>query len=372
MGDPAPARRPSVGWLFLILPFAGAASALDGPRDLAALSRDCDAGRMEACAQLGETYVRGLGTKRDVARGLALHEKACDGGNIEACRSLGVLLERTPGIPPDPARARALFQRACDAGNAAGCGNWAVQLESEDKGRALALYRKACDMGNVLGCFNGAQFLKRSGSDREALPVLEKACGLGAAQPGIAMIAAMCCDEVARERERAGASAEERAEAQKLHERAVRLLHEDCEASGWACRTLAGMYETGDRVAADPAKAAELWARYAAAVERECTAGIQPLCGELAGLYAEGRGVPKDAGRAHALRAGAAAAARELCEQGGDADSCYALAGMYERGEGVARDPRQALAFFGRACQAKHSVACQDETRLRQAANTER
>ncbi len=335
--------------LFVVLALAALTSGGDGSREVATLTRDCDAGKAEACAQLGEKYVRGVGTKRDVARGLALHEKACEGGNMEACRSLGVLLERTPGIPPDPARARALFQRACDSGNAAACGNLAVQLEGDDQGRALALYRRACDMGNVLGCFNGAQFLKRRGRDGESLPLLDKACDLGGAQPGVAMLASMCCDEV----------------AEKLRTRALLLLHEDCEASGWACRTLAGMYEKGERVTADSVKAAALWRRYAAAVEQECNAGVQQLCGELAGLYAEGTGVPKDAQRAHALRAGAAAAARELCDEG-DADSCYALAGMYERGEGVDGDRGHALDFFGRACQAKHAVACQDEARLRQ------
>jgi TPR repeat protein len=304
--------------------------------------------------------------QRDVPRGLSLLEKACDAGHLESCRSLGVLYERSPVVAPDQTRARALFQKACDGGNAAGCGNLAVQLESEGKDRALGLYRKACELGNVLGCFNGAQLLRRGGDDRGALPLVEKACRLGGNQPGVAMIAAMSCDDLARGHERADASPEERGEAERLRARALRLMHEDCEASGWACRTLAEMYEKGDRVPADPAKAAELWSRLAVAVEKECAAGIHQLCGELARLYAEGKGVAKDPERARKLREGTAAATRELCERGRDADSCYALGGMYERGEGVERSGAQAIAFFGRACQARHGAACNEEKRLRQ------
>jgi uncharacterized protein len=106
-----------------------------------------------------------------------------------------------------------------------------------------------------------------------------------------------------------------------------------------------------------------------AAVRRRGAAGLRDthpgLLGELAQLYADGKGVPKDAARAQELRAKAASTTRALCEGGLDPDSCFSLARMYEKGEGVEASAPQAIAFYGRACQAKHAVACGEEKRLR-------
>ncbi len=323
--------------------------------DAAVLERDCEAGHAAACDALARTYAEGRGVPRDLGRALQLHEKACEGGHLESCRSAGVLLERTPGITPDPARARSLFERACDGGDAAGCGNLAVQVESQDKDRALQLYVRACDMGNVLACSNGAHFLTWAKSDpRQRTTLLEKGCAFGGGT-----MAAMACTTLAREHESPGASAEDAAEAAKLRERSVRILEEACDGNAWECRGLAAMYDAGDGVPRDPERAASLWKRYAAQVQRTSEHDANPwLLGELARLYADGKGVRPDAARAQAIRVKAADITRELCVGALDADSCFSRARMYETGEGVDARPAQAIALYARACPAKHEVAC--------------
>src|SRR5262245_21960423 len=52
-----------------------------------------------------------------------------------------------------------------------------------------------------------------------------------------------------------------------------------------------------------------------------------------------------------------AARRRQAC-QGGDGDACNSLAVDYEYGHGVPKDEAEAAALFGRACDAGHSVGC--------------
>ncbi len=133
-----------------------------------------------------------------------------------------------------------------------------------------------------------------------------------------------------------------------------------------AAALLPTMNENGDGVPRDPQRAALLWKRYAAEVQRACEHDTHPgLLGELAQLYADGKGVPQDAGRAQELRVKAADTTRGLCVRGLDADSCFSLARMYEKGEGVEVSAAEAVALYARACQAKHEVACGEEKRLR-------
>jgi hypothetical protein len=217
-------------------------------------------------------------------------------------------------------------------------------------------------MGNVLACSNGAHFLTWARTDpRQRLQLLEKGCAFGGGS-----MAAMACTTLAREHESPGASAEGAAAAARLRERSVRLLQEACDGNGWECRGLAAMYESGDGVPRDPQKAATLWKRYAAEVQRAAEHDTNPwLLGALAQLYADGKGVPRDAARAQALRTKSTDTTRELCVRGLDADSCFSLARMYEKGEGVDASAPQAIALYARACQAKHEVACGEEKRLR-------
>jgi uncharacterized protein len=50
----------------------------------------CNAGDMDACADVGSDYLGGEGTPPDRARGLSLLQRACDGGNLnQGCYNLG-------------------------------------------------------------------------------------------------------------------------------------------------------------------------------------------------------------------------------------------------------------------------------------------
>ncbi len=340
--------------------YAGAQPA----RDVAAIERDCRAGDAAACGDLGERYVRGRGVKRDVARGAALFERSCEAGHFLSCRMLGMLLLPSPDSPPgfrlDPARAQALLKRACEGGNGAACGDLAVRNESGDKERTLALYLKGCELTSALACWNGAQFLLRERNDRTGADrLLEKACNVDGEWQA-ASIAALACTTLARERE-----GQDAAQASKLRGRATQLIQDACGVSGWACGQLAPMYEQGDGVPRDPARAEQLWKRYAAEVEQGCEEGLNIVCSMAGSLYAEGKGVPKDPERAQKLRQRAADGLREVCERALDPGACSMVARMDEQGEGVERDLARAAVFYGQACQAKDEMACREEKRLR-------
>ncbi len=116
--------------------------------------------------------------------------------------------------------AEALFDRACKAGLARGCAQEAVLIDIAASGPdrparlkvADALDDRACAGGDGYGCYRVAQRIETrlGGSRTAAIPTYERACELG-----------------------------------------MRVV----------CTDLAAMYEKGEGVAADPAKAAQLAAR---------------------------------------------------------------------------------------------------------------
>jgi TPR repeat protein len=83
----------------------------------------CDAGRPQACFDLGHLYGAGDGVPRDQASAAALFQRACDGGDADGCSQAGWVTERGLGTPKDEARAVSLYTRACDGGSPWGCGN---------------------------------------------------------------------------------------------------------------------------------------------------------------------------------------------------------------------------------------------------------
>jgi hypothetical protein len=87
---------------------------------------------------------------------------------------------------------------------------------------------------------------------------------------------------------------------------------------------LGWMYEEGNGVARDPARAAALY-------KQGCDGGEAGDCTMLGLKYAEGKGVAHDPARAVALY-------KQGCD-GGDSVGCTMLGIMYAQGKGVARDP---------------------------------
>jgi hypothetical protein len=137
----------------------------------AALTRDCDAGKMPACARLGDLHASGRAAQPDLHRAETLWTRACDRGQLAACVSLGQLLwsgwaptalesyrdgaRAGKPIRPDPRQATRLFTRACDAKLAPGCVAWARTLVNEagtPSAKGCELFARGCTLGDESAC----------------------------------------------------------------------------------------------------------------------------------------------------------------------------------------------------------------------------
>jgi hypothetical protein len=236
------------------------------------LTSDCDAGRGEACHNLGvellEREQRGQSVPDRPARGYL--ERACTLGVDPSCRLLAAPRPAVasgpagpPAPPSDPVQAT---EQACEAGAAAACHALADALDRgapglpRDRTRARALYQRGCELGSVPSCSSFAALEMQAGGDADteaARKAFEKACELGDA-PGCANLAGIYL---------LGHGVDPDAQrAAELNDRACGM------GLGVACARLAEAYAKGQGVAVDEARAREL-------VAQACTSGFQPACG---------------------------------------------------------------------------------------------
>jgi TPR repeat protein len=168
------------------------AAQLDGGVDpaeqAAAYDKQCVAGDLESCRQLGTSYLEGKGVSQDLPRAIALFTRACDGANMAACnalafeyldrlknpkaavdtfqkacnggfkpacRNLGLVLRDGRGVPADPVRASVLLDLACKGGVPFACTNagdldalLAVKLGPSRMKQAMLHYKQGCEAGD--------------------------------------------------------------------------------------------------------------------------------------------------------------------------------------------------------------------------------
>jgi TPR repeat protein len=127
----------------------------------------CSAGDPDKCANLGESYAKGIGVPLDPARAVTIYRDACDRGGFRACLLLGEAYAKGAGVPKDTGQASAFLGRACEAGEEEACVRACDALNdsvrclrvgvlsskgAKDLTRAASYFRKACDNGHPLGC----------------------------------------------------------------------------------------------------------------------------------------------------------------------------------------------------------------------------
>lgn len=142
-----------------------------------------------------------------------------------------------------------------------------------------------------------------------------------------------------------------------------------------ACTQLGEMYATGDRVARNMVRAAEMY-------EKACSLGAADICNTLGEIYERGQELEGGLTRAEAffrvacnggsapgcLNLGLVAASRddkkhaaELFERScteGWLPGCHRLAMAFDQGEGVLQDLDRAIALYERACADKYPDSC--------------
>ena len=253
--------------------------------------KQCDAGELEWCLNLGVIYEGVLGHP-DQAKTAEVYRKACWDGWPDACVNFALGIIAQPGTGPYAAR---LLQHACDGGSALGCGALGQALYggrgvAADPVRAVALLRRGCDggEGNACALLGGVLGVgdKVPRDDQAADVAEERACALGKAD------ACMTIGGVAADRHDAKRAAHD-------YERACAI------GSGEACWTLAVLRQkqviephTQDAIDEAAVKACKLRARDGCIV-----------------LLAAGKPAPVPADALPALRAeGCRAGAKQLCD----------------------------------------------------------
>lgn len=143
--------------------------------DLGLLRMQCDEGGLALqCAQAGVL----LEQQKKIKLAARYHKKACfatSQAQGTSCYLLALLLA-------DPKEALLLYRRACTLNESDGCTGAAEQLrKSKDpkvRAEVIALYRKGCKLGDGRGCHRVARSLFKKKRDKEALPLLQRACQL--------------------------------------------------------------------------------------------------------------------------------------------------------------------------------------------------
>lgn len=121
------------------------------------------------------------------------------------------------------------------------------------------------------------------------------------------------------------------------------------------CGFLGFSYLGGDGVAADPARAAQLFAQ-ACGRDPVPASTLAVFCAMLGLLHRDGRGVTRDPVAALALF-------RRACE-GGWAEGCSQVGSMLEDGTGASRDDAAAVAAYTRGCDGHDAHGCLSLSRV--------
>ena len=144
----------------------------------------CSAGDLDKCANLGESFIKGIGVAQDSQKGATVLGDTCNRGGAHACLMLGDAYLNGLGIGKDSAQALVFFGRACEEGEEEGCVRACDALNdavrclrvgvlsskgAKDPKRAAAYFRKACDNGHPLGCKElGAMYRDGNGVTKDA------------------------------------------------------------------------------------------------------------------------------------------------------------------------------------------------------------
>jgi TPR repeat protein len=140
--------------------------------------RGCSLRDAVSCVHVADDDVEhGRGAEATTA-----YEKLCQAGRADACNNLGTCIGR--GIcTGDKARAVEFFRRACDGKEKMGCRNlgWSLQQSwsgETDANKAWDAWRRSCDLGLADACYKVGTQYARVGNAAESRVALDRACHL--------------------------------------------------------------------------------------------------------------------------------------------------------------------------------------------------
>jgi hypothetical protein len=288
-----------------------------------------------------------------------------------------------------PADGLSFLERACREGARGACNRralvlWALARSEREKETAIEAFASACRVGDAEACANGGLLVQeRPGRERDAVPMLERACALGSA-PGCSHLAFLHATGTLVPRNDATATPlyvrscelgdtrgcynealmfENGRGVPKDQARAVAAYREACEEgrNPTACTNLGFLVERGLGVAQSAERAVELYGRGCAGAP--CQAPNLTGCVNLARSYRDGKGVAKDVARAARMF-------QDLCEKPVDpgdvgsaelqqARACALLGGLYLNGSGVPKDLAKGRSYSEIGCSKGDAFAFQ-------------
>ena len=157
----------------------------DETRAFELYQRACEGKEAAGCANLGNLYSDGRGTRRDLAQAVTSYKVACDADLARGCSGLGYAYGVGEGVTKDLVRAAQLYQKACNGEYWLACNNLAVVYRdglgvARDEVRSVPLFKKACDNGEPHACYNlgiAYEFAHGVSMDEDiAKQFYEKAC----------------------------------------------------------------------------------------------------------------------------------------------------------------------------------------------------
>jgi hypothetical protein len=250
------------------------------------------------CYNLGLLFLHGGGGAIDEERSggyfrqaLEKYEKQCNAGDLQWCMNLGVMYENGHGVPPDSARAKSIYEKACAGGHGDSCVNMVLAKLSSGTPNALSEMsglEARCNAGTVLACGVLGQMYANGGPGVPAKPehaatLLERACTGGSAHSCATLGAFHGLGKVV-----------------PLDLQAAARFSQRACALGYSSSCTALGVEASNRQA---------WVEAQRYLQQGCWIGDGESCAYLAPLVAEGKGSKPDPERALALT-------REACRMG--------------------------------------------------------
>ena len=255
----------------------------------------------DGCGFLAYMYEEGMGGRKSQGEARKLYEKACNGGSGFACNNLGYLYHHGIGVEKDPVKGRSLGKLGCMAKTLADCLAYGEDLfrgvgGNADREQGRALIELACEGNDSPAC------------DRLALEIAGNA-------NDIVDISAL----------------------RKSYEK-------DCRDNNVAgCIELARMLRNGRGGPKDESQAREL-------LRKACDRGHCDSCDSVGMMLQWGRGGSVDLFQARK-------AYSQACECG-KASSCFFLSIMWRDGLGGAKNESGAKEMARVACKLGYQLAC--------------